>query len=71
MIPYVIAGTCSTEHKRGIDFLLLISFLPAMLFMTWETITSEGTETSFSKNMWCISAEFFLFYQVLLQVLTL
>jgi hypothetical protein len=38
-IPYVIAGTCSTEHKRGIENLLLISFLPTMLFKTWEPIT--------------------------------
>jgi hypothetical protein len=38
-IPYVIAGTCSTEHNVGLIFLLLISFLPTMLFTTWEPIT--------------------------------
>jgi hypothetical protein len=40
MIPYVITGTCSMEHKRGIDFLLLVSFPPPTILFTFQkTIT--------------------------------
>ena len=53
LIPNVIAGTCSTEHKRGIENLLLISFLPTMLFTTWEPITPCEEKRSQQSWNWC------------------